>query len=113
MDQGLTQQEMEGLFFNIECGYLEGICRGFNAGLLSQSNYSNLTQCENLDDFRLQLQATDYGNLLANEASPISTFTIAEKLKEKLIADFQYLRANSNHPVAAFLDYLTYISCLI
>ena len=89
---------MEALFFNSTGGYLEGIVRGFKAGLLTQAQYSNLTQCETLDgelhsypstllprlitpraDFRMQLSATDYGNFLANETPPISTSTIAEK----------------------------------
>jgi V-type H+-transporting ATPase subunit d len=59
-------------------------------------------------DFKLQLAATDYGNFLQNEPSPLATTTIAEKAREKLVQDFKYLRANSNQPVAGFLDYLTY-----
>jgi len=30
-------------------GFLEGIVRGYKAGLLTQGQYSNLTQCETLD----------------------------------------------------------------
>lgn len=33
----------------ISAGYLEGIVRGYKAGLLSQGQYNNLTQCENLE----------------------------------------------------------------
>lgn len=40
---------MEALLFNSHGGYLEGIIRGFKAGLLTQGQYSNLTQCETLD----------------------------------------------------------------
>lgn len=40
---------MEGLFFNSHSGYVEGIVRGFKAGLLSQQQYQNLTQCETLE----------------------------------------------------------------
>ena len=132
---------MEAAFFNVEGGFLEGIARGFKSGILTSSNYVNLSQCENLEgnyqqlvsqsvnqashlfnnlltfftflkhhywiDFKLQLAATDYGNFLQNEPSPLATTTIAEKAREKLVADFKYLRANSNNPVSAFLDYLT------
>jgi V-type H+-transporting ATPase subunit d len=59
-------------------------------------------------DFKLQLAATDYGNFLQNEPSPLSTTTIAEKATEKLVAEFKYLRCNANQPLATFLDYLTY-----
>lgn len=35
--------------FNIDCGYLEGLCRGFKNGILKQTDYLNLVQCETLD----------------------------------------------------------------
>ena len=40
---------MEAAFFNIEGGFLEGIARGFKSAILTNSNYVNLTQCENLE----------------------------------------------------------------
>jgi V-type H+-transporting ATPase subunit d len=40
---------MEGLFFNIEDGFLEAIIRGYRSGIISQSGYLNLTQCETLE----------------------------------------------------------------
>lgn len=36
-------------------GFLEGIIRGFKAGLLTQNIYQNLTQCDTLDDFKMQI----------------------------------------------------------
>ncbi|SCZ89995.1 BZ3500_MvSof-1268-A1-R1_Chr1-3g01712 [Microbotryum saponariae] len=99
---------MEALFFNSHSGYLEGIIRGFKAGLLTQTQYSNLTQCETLDDFRMQLSATDYGNFLANETPPISTSTIAEKATQRLVEEFNYIKSNAVAPLTAFLDYMTY-----
>jgi len=95
------------LSFNIDNGYLEGIVRGYRAGLLTPSHYASLTQCDTLDDFRMQLQATDYGNFLANEPSPISTSTIAEKATRKLVNEFDYLRSNATKPLSRFLDYMT------
>jgi V-type H+-transporting ATPase subunit d len=40
---------MEGLFFNVNNGYIEGIVRGYRNGLLTGQNYNNLTQCETID----------------------------------------------------------------
>jgi hypothetical protein len=40
---------MEGLFFNVNGGYLEGIVRGYRNALLTGQNYNNLTQCETID----------------------------------------------------------------
>ncbi|KPV72991.1 uncharacterized protein RHOBADRAFT_29206 [Rhodotorula graminis WP1] len=99
---------MEALFFNSHSGYLEGVLRGFKAGLLTQGQYSNLTQCETLDDFRMQLTATDYGNFLANETPPISTSTIAEKATQRLVDEFNYIRSNATGDLKKFLEYMTY-----
>jgi len=98
---------MEGLFFNVDHGYIEGVVRGYRNSLLTSSNYSNLTQCETLDDLKLQL-APSYGDTLANVPSPLSTSIIASKTTEKLIFEFRYLRANATGSLAKFMDYLTY-----
>ncbi|TGZ81910.1 ATPase, V0 complex, subunit D [Ascodesmis nigricans] len=98
---------MEGLYFNVHSGYLEGIVRGYRNSLLTSSNYSNLTQCETLDDLKLQLSAS-YGDALANVPSPLSTSVIASKATDKLISEFRYLRANATGSLAKFMDYLTY-----
>jgi hypothetical protein len=44
-----TTNTMEGLFFNVNNGYIEGIVRGYRNGLLTGQNYSNLIQCETID----------------------------------------------------------------
>ncbi|KAG2748940.1 ATPase V0 complex subunit D [Suillus brevipes Sb2] len=99
---------MEGLFFNVNSGFLEGIVRGYKSGTLTQSHYASLTQCETLEDFKTQLSATDYGNFLANEPSPLSTATIADKATQILVDQFNFLRSNSVEPLSKFLDYITY-----
>lgn len=99
---------MEALSFNIEAGYLEGIVRGYRASMLTQTNYQSLTQCETLEDFRMQMSATDYGNFLANEPSPLATSAISAQATRKLVAEFEYLRSNSTEPLSRLLDFLTY-----
>jgi len=59
-------------------------------------------------DLKLSLQSTDYGNFLANEPSPLAVSTIDDKLKEKLVIEFQHLRNHSLPPLSKFLDYITY-----
>nr|CAG8520331.1 7726_t:CDS:2 [Entrophospora candida] len=98
---------MEALYFNVDDGYTEGIVRGYKSGILNSTHYLNLTQCETLDDLKLQLSATDYSNFLANEPSPIATSTIHEKATQKLIDEFKYVRANASEKLSKFLDYLT------
>ena len=40
---------MMGFMFNIDGGYLEGLCRGFKCGILKNTDYLNLVQCESLE----------------------------------------------------------------
>lgn len=44
-----NKDKMIGCLFNIDGGYLEGLCRGFKCGILRQSDYLNLVQCETLE----------------------------------------------------------------
>ncbi|CAH1780406.1 unnamed protein product [Owenia fusiformis] len=99
---------MDGLMFNIDAGYLEGLVRGFKGGILKQADYLNLVQCETLDDLKLHLQSTDYGNFLANEPSPLTVSTIDDNLKEKMVVEFQHIRNQALEPLSTFLDYVTY-----
>jgi V-type H+-transporting ATPase subunit d len=82
--------------------------RGYRSGLLTSSQYLNLTQCDTLDDLKLQLSATEYGNFLANVPSPLSTSNFQEKTFNKLIDEFKYIRAQAVEPMSKFLDFITY-----
>ncbi|KAJ5647952.1 V-type proton ATPase subunit d [Penicillium odoratum] len=98
---------MEGLFFNVNSGYVEGIVRGYRNSLLSGQNYSNLTQCETIDDVKLQL-GPSYGDFLASLPPNPSTSALAGKMTDKLVSEFRYLIAQSTGATAKFLQYLTY-----
>ncbi|XP_058689569.1 V-type proton ATPase subunit d 2 isoform X2 [Poecile atricapillus] len=95
-------------YFNADHGYLEGLVRGFKAGILTSADYVNLAQCETLEDLKLHLQTTDYGNFLANETGPLTISTIDEKLKTKLLTEFHYFRNHAFEPLATFLNFVTY-----
>ncbi|KAK9464075.1 V0 complex, c/d subunit of ATPase [Lipomyces oligophaga] len=99
---------MEGIFFNNNNGYVEGIVRGYRTALLTSANYANLVQCDTLEDLKLQLSATDYGNFLANVPGSLSTTIIAEKANEKLVEEFRYIQKQSVQPLGKFMDYITY-----
>uniref|UniRef100_A0A669BAP2 V-type proton ATPase subunit n=2 Tax=Oreochromis TaxID=8139 RepID=A0A669BAP2_ORENI len=100
------------LYFNVDNGYLEGLVRGFKAGILSQADYLNLVQCETLEDLKLHLQSTDYGSFLANEASPLTVSVIDDKLKEKMVVEFRHMRNQSYEPLASFMDFITTVKYL-
>mmetsp|Transcript_2801 Transcript_2801/g.3988 ORF Transcript_2801/g.3988 Transcript_2801/m.3988 type:complete len:347 (+) Transcript_2801:667-1707(+) len=94
--------------FNLDDGFTEAVVRGYRSGILSQGDYSNLGQCDGLEDMRMHLAVTDYGNFLQNEPSPLQTMTISEKCTEKLVEEFNYIRCNASAELAKFLDYITY-----
>uniref|UniRef100_A0A8C6TKF6 ATPase H+ transporting V0 subunit d1 n=1 Tax=Neogobius melanostomus TaxID=47308 RepID=A0A8C6TKF6_9GOBI len=97
------------LYFNADNGYLEGLVRGFKAGILSQADYLNLVQCETLEDLKLHLQSTDYGSFLANEASPLTVSVIDDKLKEKMVVEFRHMRNQSYEPLFHFSVFYSYV----
>lgn len=99
---------MEGLYFNIDNGYIEGVVRGYRNALLTNNQYTNLTQCETLEDLKLQLSSTDYGNFLANVPSPLSTSQIQEAASAKLYNEFGYVKDQAVEPLTQFMDYITY-----
>ncbi|KAL1934060.1 hypothetical protein VTP01DRAFT_6242 [Rhizomucor pusillus] len=96
------------LFYNENDGFVDGILRGYFSGILNSNQYLNFTQCETLEDLRLQLGSTDYGTLLQNEPSPIATSTVSDRLTQRLVEEFNYIRANAVEPLSTFLDYITY-----
>lgn len=84
------------------------MCEGWRAGVLTTDDYYNLCQCETLDDLKLHLQSTDYGNFLQNEKSPLAVSMIDDKLKHKMVTEFNHIRNQCVEPLSTFLDFMTY-----
>lgn len=99
---------MEGLFFNIDNGYIEGLVRGYENTLLTSSQYVNLTQCDTLEDIKLQLGATEYSSVLSDINETLSTSLIERKLNNKLIEEFTYIKSQSNSTLTKFLEFMKY-----
>nr|XP_020727332.1 V-type proton ATPase subunit d 2-like [Odocoileus virginianus texanus] len=99
--------ESAELNFNADHGYLEGLVRGCKAGLLTRQDYVNLVQCENLEDLKIHLQTTDYGNFLANQAAPLTVSVIDTEMRKKLCREFEYFRNHSLEPLSTFFTYMT------
>ncbi|QSS55113.1 vacuolar ATP synthase subunit D [Histoplasma capsulatum var. duboisii H88] len=98
---------MEGLFFNVNGGYIEGLVRGYRNSLLTSQHYGNLTQCDTIDDVKIQLGPA-YGDFLAALPPNPSTSALAGKTTEKLVAEFRYIQAQATGSIARFMEYLTY-----
>jgi len=60
-----------------------------------------------IPDLKLHLQSTDYSQFLANEPSPLAVSVIDDKLREKLVIEFQHLRNHAVEPLSTFLDFIT------
>ncbi|XP_006727183.1 V-type proton ATPase subunit d 2 isoform X1 [Mirounga angustirostris] len=94
-------------YFNVDHGYLEGLVRGCKASLLTQQDYLNLVQCETLEDVKIHLQTTDYGNFLANQTNPLTVSKIDTEMRKKLCREFEYFRNHSLEPLSTFFTYMT------
>ena len=92
---------------NRDFGMTEALVRGFRTGFLKDSDYHHLTQCETLEDVKMNLAETDYDQFLA-DAPVVNPAVILEKATGKMVAEFKYLRAQAVEPLATFLDYITY-----
>jgi V-type H+-transporting ATPase subunit d len=52
--------------FNIQHGFTEALVRGMRSSFLPDSDYHHLTQCESLEDVKLNLTESDYGSVVAD-----------------------------------------------
>ncbi|KAM6918362.1 V-type proton ATPase subunit d 1-like [Xenentodon cancila] len=96
------------LSFNVDHGYLEGLLRGMKAAILTQTDYSNLAQCDTLEDMKMHLQSTDYSKLLSSSEDDLTVSLVDSRLREHLVTEFSCLRSNALPPLSTFLDYMTY-----
>eukprot|EP00978_Attheya_sp_CCMP212_P021804 scaffold64098_cov53-Attheya_sp.AAC.5 len=83
--------------FNILHGFPEALVR----------DYHHMTQCDTLDDVKLNLTETDYGEALA-DSTILTPSSLQEVAIEKLVTEFQYLRTQAVEPLATFMDFITY-----
>lgn len=52
--------------FNIRHGFAEALLRGMRSSFLNDADYNHLTQCETLEDVRLNLTETDYADAVSD-----------------------------------------------
>mmetsp|Transcript_24266 Transcript_24266/g.50598 ORF Transcript_24266/g.50598 Transcript_24266/m.50598 type:complete len:387 (+) Transcript_24266:46-1206(+) len=93
--------------FNIQHGFVESLVRGMRNSFVSDSDYHHLTQCDTLEDCKLNLSESDYGNALQNDAT-LTPQDLQKAAIDKLAVEFQYLRSQSVAPLSTFLDFITH-----
>ena len=77
--------------FNILHGFAEALVRGMRSSFLADADYHHMTQCETLDDVRLNLSETDYGDALADMNTLIPT-GLQKVAVEKVRFGFSFCR---------------------
>jgi len=98
--------------FNGEHGFLEAILRGYRSGFLTDLEYRQLAQCESLDDFKLCFQDTDFQEVLSSvdalSEGRLTTEVVTDKIWEKFIDEFMWLRNQATGSLATFLNLIQY-----
>eukprot|EP01069_Polyplicarium_translucidae_P004916 Polyplicarium_translucidae@DN2684_c0_g1_i1.p1 len=92
--------------FNIQDGYAEALVRGMRSGFLTPDDYRKLSMAESLEDLRSALEETDYGGFLQDEPSPLAAPTVGARARDKLVAEFRFIRAQANANLGRFMDLL-------
>ena len=77
--------------FNINDGFPEAIVRSLRKGFLKEEVYAQLKSCQNLNEFKLVLEDTDYGPYIVAEQSPIEIVVLKKRCKEKLMGQIVFI----------------------
>jgi V-type H+-transporting ATPase subunit d len=56
---------MDMIYFNIDHGYPESLVRQLRKSFLDDAVYTNLKSCNNLTDFKMVLEETDYHGIVS------------------------------------------------
>lgn len=77
---------------NIDDGYPEACLRALSKGFLREENYNQLIACNNLTEFKLVLDETDYAKyIVMDEGGPIDVNYLKKCLYQKLRDEIEYL----------------------
>lgn len=93
--------------FNIQHGFIEALVRGMRCSFLKDADYHHVTQCESLEDVKLNLSETDYADAVA-DLTVLTPSDLQAVAIEKLVTEFKYLRTQAVEPLSTFLDFITY-----
>jgi len=96
--------------FNMQNGFLESIVRGFRSGFLSDIEYRQLSQCENLDDFKLCFQETDFIDILTTSdiQAKLTSQVVIDRVWRKFVEEFEFIRNQASGALQTFLHYIQY-----
>jgi len=93
--------------FNILHGFTEALVRGMRSSFLLDADYHHITQCDNLEDVKLNLTENDYAEAVA-DLNTLTPSNLQAAAIEKMVTEFKYLRTQAVEPLSTFLDFITY-----
>jgi V-type H+-transporting ATPase subunit d len=99
---------MEFTSFAIDDAFPESIVRGLRSGFLTEEVYAQLRNCNNIAEFKMVLEDTDYGPYIQTEPNNLPVSLLRTKLKQKLADEFEYLSKNAVDPLAEFLRRISF-----
>ena len=96
---------MEMLTHNFDSALPEAIMRSWRKGFLTEIEYQQLKQTNNIAEFKLVMEDTDYGSdlFVSQEGQEFEVQALRMTMKEKLMNEFQYLISNSSYPLNQFI----------
>ena len=97
---------MDTLHYNIRYGFLDSFVRANFTDLLTEADYAQLKQCENLEDFRLHLSNAGFQAYLANDAGTATPTTIYERCMERFVQKFNEAEVQATDDLKTFFQWL-------
>ena len=96
---------MEMTTHNFDNAMPEAVMRSFRKGFLNDSDYQQLKQTNNISEFKLVMEDTDYGAdlFMSQEGNEFEVQALRVSMKEKLRNEFDYLISNSTYPLNQFI----------
>ena len=96
---------MEMNTFNIDDGYSEACVRALSKSFLREEQYTALVNCNNLAEFKLVLDETDYGKYIVTaDNGPVDVNQMKRNMYKKLRDEIEYLMGQAPQPLQQFLE---------
>ena len=97
---------LEMLHANMDEAVAESQCRALRKGLLGENEYSMLKQTQQINEFKIVMEDTDYGSTIFDNQvdNDFDVQALRLAMKERLMDEIQYLISNSSYPLNHFLQ---------
>lgn len=86
---------IEASYVNIDDGFVEAICRSLRKGFIDDNIYAQLKQTNNITEYKMVLEDTDYGaNIFNNQTSDQFEVALMRRaMRERLAQELNFMKA--------------------